>query len=73
MLRERCPNDNHGRAVVTIRFCPNCGVVVNERILARGCSPEKHARMRRVRNTYCVDCGQTLAQKRSGRRAEVRR
>ena len=73
MLRERCPNDNHGRAVVTIRFCPNCGVVVNERIHARECLPEKHARMRRVRNTYCVDCGQTLVQKRSGRRAEVRR
>ena len=67
MLRERCPNDNHGRAVVTIRFCPNCGVVVNESIVSRGCPPEKHARMRRLRSTYCVDCGQTLAQKRAGR------
>ena len=67
MQRERCPNDNHGRAVVTVRFCPNCGVVVNERILARECSLEKHARMRRVRNIYCVDCGQGLVQKRSSR------
>jgi hypothetical protein len=67
MLRERCPNDNHGRAVVTVRFCPNCGVVVNESILARKCPLEKHARMRRVRNTYCVDCGQGLNQGRSGR------
>jgi hypothetical protein len=67
MLRERCHNDNHGRAVVTIRFCPTCGVVVNESILARGCPLEKHARMRRVRSTYCVDCGQRLVQERSGR------
>ena len=67
MLRERCPNDNHGRAVVTVRFCPNCGVVVNESILARRCLVEKHARMRRVRNTYCMDCGQGLNQGRSGR------
>ena len=67
MLRKYCPNDNHGRSVVTVRFCPNCGVVVNKRILAIGCPPEKHARMRRVRNTYCVDCGQGLVQERSGR------
>jgi len=57
MLRERCANDNHGRAVVTVRFCPSCGLVVNEKILAKGCRQEKHAGMRRVRNTYCVDCG----------------
>ena len=67
MLRERCPNDNHGRAVVTVRFCPNCGVIVNKRILAGGCSLEKHARRRRGRSTYCVDCGHGLAQGRSGR------
>jgi hypothetical protein len=67
MLRDRCPNDNHGRSVVTVRFCPNCGVVVNKSILAKGCDPEKHARRRRVRNTYCVDCGQGLAQERPGR------
>ncbi len=62
MLRERCHNDNHGRAVVTVRFCPTCGVVVNKSILARACSVAKHARMRRVRSIYCVDCGQGLVQ-----------
>ena len=67
MLRERFHNDNHGRAVVTIRFCPTCGVVVNERILATACTVSKHARMRRVRSIYCVDCGQGLVQGRSGR------
>ena len=67
MLRERCPNDNHGRAVITIRFCPNCGVVVNESIRAKACTVAEHARRRRVRNIYCVDCGQGLVQQRSGR------
>jgi predicted RNA-binding Zn-ribbon protein involved in translation (DUF1610 family) len=67
MLRERCHNDNHGRAVVTVRFCPNCGAVVNERILAKRCPPEKHARMRRSRSTYCVDCGQGLVREGAGR------
>jgi hypothetical protein len=67
MLRERCPNDNHGRAIITIRFCPNCGVVVNESIRARACTVAEHARRRRVRNIYCVDCGQGLVQQRSGR------
>jgi hypothetical protein len=66
MPRERCRNDNHGRAVVTVRFCPNCGVVVNESILARACTVVKHARLRRVRNIYCVDCGQKLVQEGSG-------
>ena len=67
MLREHCPNDNHGRAVITIRFCPNCGVVVNESIRAKACTVAEHARRRRVRNIYCVDCGQGLVQQRSGR------
>jgi hypothetical protein len=62
MLRTRCANDNHGRAVVTVRFCASCGVVVNEKIVAGSCVAEKHARMRRARSTYCVDCGEGLSQ-----------
>ena len=64
MLRVRCANDNHGRSVVTVRFCSGCGVIVNERIHAGGCAPEKHARRRRAQNTYCVDCGTRLVQAR---------
>ena len=60
MLRQRCANDNHGRAVVTVRFCATCGVVVNGRIVARGCSTQTHARMRQARSTYCVACGERL-------------
>jgi hypothetical protein len=60
MLQKRCANDNHGRAVVTVRFCSHCGVVVNERIHAHRCASAEHARMRRSQSTYCVDCGERL-------------
>jgi hypothetical protein len=60
MLRDRGANDNHGRAVVRIRFCPNCGVVVNKNILVTGCADERHAESRRSRNNFCVGCGEQL-------------
>lgn len=61
MQRERCANDNHGRTIVTVRFCPSCGSVVNARIPVGACRADKHAGMRRTRSTYCVDCGDALA------------
>ena len=67
MLRMRCSNDNHGRAVVTIRFCPTCGEVVNKTILGAGCADEKHAKSRRSRCTFCTDCGEQLLQGGAGR------
>jgi hypothetical protein len=60
MLRTRCANDNHGRMVVTVRFCSNCGLVVNESIRASRCAEENHARMRRSQSVYCVHCGEQL-------------
>jgi hypothetical protein len=62
MLQRRCANDNHGRAIVTVRFCATCGSVVNQNILARGCSDQAHAGMRRTQSVYCVHCGERLAQ-----------
>jgi hypothetical protein len=62
MQHQRCPNDNHGRSVVTIRCCPNCGAVVNGKILARSCAPETHASLRRSRNAFCLHCGDRLLQ-----------
>lgn len=59
-LYERCPNDNHGRMVVRVRCCPNCGAVVNANIAPKNCRAESHSTMRRARNTYCVDCGGRL-------------
>ncbi len=62
MLQKRCGNDNHGRAIVTVRFCSSCGVVVNNNIRADRCPRERHARMRRAQSAYCVDCGERLIQ-----------
>ena len=57
----RCSNDNHGRAVVTVRFCCGCGSVVNSAIRPSLCGDVKHARMRKSQNTFCIDCGKRLA------------
>lgn len=61
MLQTRCANDNHGRSVVTVRFCCSCGSVVNSAIRPSLCGDHKHAQMRRVRNSYCIDCGIRLS------------
>ena len=66
-MREFCSNDNHRRSVVTVRFCPNCGDVVNESVGKTLCAPEKHAGMRRVRYAYCMDCGEGLRKTRERR------
>ena len=60
MLRRLCANDNHGRAVVTVRFCASCGSVVNERIRAHRCAAADHARMRRSQRAFCITCGERL-------------
>jgi hypothetical protein len=64
MLRQRCANDNHGRAIVTVRFCSHCGVVVNARIPATRCQEASHARMRQMQSNYCVACGESLFRRR---------
>jgi hypothetical protein len=45
---------------VTVRFCCHCGNVVNKNIRPSLCAEEKHARMRRSQNLYCMDCGERL-------------
>jgi len=59
---DRCPNFNHGRPNAGVRCCPMCGKVVNSKIPKKVCSEEKHAKSRRERNAYCVDCGEHLIQ-----------
>jgi rRNA maturation protein Nop10 len=58
----RCPNFNHGRSNAPVRCCPMCGELVNSMIPQKVCSEEKHAKSRRERNAYCVDCGAQLTQ-----------
>jgi rRNA maturation protein Nop10 len=65
--RQICANDNHGRPVVTVRCCPNCGGVVNARIPARTCPEQEHAQARRAQRTFCVNCGEQLVQGGIGR------
>ncbi len=62
MIRQanRCLNRNHSRKDALVRFCPNCGEVVNENIPIKKCSEERHAKDRRQATKYCVDCGQQL-------------
>lgn len=62
--RNDCPNFNHRRANAPVRFCPMCGEVVNEDIPMRKCNEEDHAKSRRERRKYCVDCGEQLIQDR---------
>jgi len=60
MIRKSCSNFNHGRMNVPIRYCPNCGGTVNEKILPKKCSEDEHATKRRNRSKYCIDCGEQL-------------
>ena len=57
---NRCPNLNHSRTNVTVHFCPMCGEVVNINIPIKNCTQDEHAKSRRDRNKYCVDCGEQL-------------
>ena len=58
--RDYCPNLNHRRRNAPVRFCPMCGEVVNENIPIKKCTEEEHAKSRRERNKYCLDCGEQL-------------
>ncbi len=60
MAQRLCLNMNHRRRDSPVAFCPNCGEVVNAGIPPRICSEQSHAKQRRERNRYCVDCGEQL-------------
>ena len=60
LKKKKCTNFNHGHPNAPVRFCPVCGEVVNKDIPIRKCSMEKHAKGRRERDKYCVDCGEQL-------------
>ena len=64
LQRDKCPNFNHGRPNVPVRFCPQCGEVVNKDIPIQQCNKGKHVPTPGERNTYCVDCGEQLRQER---------
>ncbi len=55
--RPACDNLNHRRAQVSIRYCPSCGVLLNDRLAVRQCSHAAHVAAMRDRTTFCSDCG----------------
>ena len=55
-----CPNLNHRKTNPPVRSCPNCGKIVNERIPAKQCNEQSHAKARMNGKKYCVDCGEQL-------------
>ncbi len=58
--QAHCPNYNHGRKNVAVRYCPNCGDLLNENIAVQECSVEAHEKRREYQNKYCFDCGEQL-------------
>jgi len=60
MTNASCNNLNHRRSDAPVRFCPQCGAVVNARVIPRRCSEANHDRSRRNQNFFCVDCGEVL-------------
>ncbi len=57
---QRCQNFNHRRSNAPVRFCPTCGGVVNQSLPIKKCTQEEHAKRRRGRNKFCVDCSEQL-------------
>jgi hypothetical protein len=56
-----CANFNHGKPSAPVRACSMCGEVVNSGIPLKRCDEAKHAKERRERNVFCMDCGTRLA------------
>jgi len=57
---DSCTNLNHRRADAPVRACPQCGEVVNARLLTKACAEAAHVAKRRNRDVFCVDCGLRL-------------
>ena len=55
-----CRNFNHSRSNPPVRVCPNCGVVVNAKVLSAHCKDVLHADRRKQGDLFCVDCGERL-------------
>lgn len=60
MRTSICPNLNHRRSDAAVRFCPSCGEVVSQSVVAKHCSETLHAKERLEHSAFCVHCGQKL-------------
>lgn len=55
-----CKNFNHGRILVHIQYCPNCGERFNVKTDIKHCTDITHNEKRKLRDCFCCDCGTTL-------------
>lgn len=55
-----CKNLNHGRMMVSIQYCPDCGEKFKVQA-DRHCSDFNHAERRKSRDSFCCDCGIRLS------------
>jgi acetone carboxylase gamma subunit len=62
MLKKHCANMNHGKMNPPIKFCPNCGELLNSGIRV-SCDDAKHKHFMKSRNFFCCDCGKKLLDK----------
>jgi len=60
MKPEPCPNLNHRTTNASVRCCPKCGAVVNDKIPIKQCNEQVHATRRMQQSEFCVDCGEQL-------------
>jgi NADH pyrophosphatase NudC (nudix superfamily) len=58
--RNVCDNVNHTRREAPVRYCPQCGGVVNAQEEGSACEEAKHAAARRRHTRYCSACGAEL-------------
>ena len=57
MKSPTCPNVNHRRANAPVWHCPNCGGAGNGEGPTKNFHKDNHAKQRRQRNTFRLDCG----------------
>ena len=60
MKPNRCPNLNHRRNDASVRYYPNCGQIVNDRIAVKTCRKETHRTKRMAFSKFCCDYGEQL-------------
>jgi hypothetical protein len=55
-----CQNLNHRRSDAPVRYCPQCGKMVNSAHPVAACPEDRHTAARRQQSTFCVHCGVRL-------------
>lgn len=54
--KNSCKNFNHGRILVSIQYCPDCGERFNVATDNKDCSVDSHLEKAK-KYIFCCDCG----------------